>query len=590
MQKIYTLLFLLLTGHFVVAQIEFTDVTLSAGIQLLPGSEGIAVGDFNNDGYDDFYVSSIESRNSLYQNNGDGTFNEVAENLGLALGEDIPTNVATWGDINNDGWLDLYVGNRALPDLLFLNLGYVDGEVSFQEISFEAGIYQPKHPKSVNMADVNNDGFLDIYISNFASENALYLNNQNNTFTNYIFASGALDDGEAMGTVFFDYDKDGDVDLYLVHDSYEPNLLYQNDGTGSFTEVGAAAGVNTESFGMGVDIGDVNNDGWMDIYVANFGKNFLLLNNTDGTFSDISENSDVADLGMGWGSNFLDYNMDGLMDIYVTNTAFVAQNGAANILYTNLGNLSFEKKQDDTPICSKMESYGAACLDYDLDGNLDVLVANRGANETTQLLQNEEHDNNWVGIKLIGTTSNRNAIGAKVTITDNQGNIHYREMLAGQSWASQNSSILHFGVGDATAIDELLIQWTSGLEETFNLENLNQYYTITEGGLVQEGVVSGLSTSANSMEGTTPLQVSIFPNPSQGDFTIKLYAQNTTPAIIEVMNAMGQSLLIKEIDFLTAGENVIPIQFVSNQLTQFISIRISTEDAIFTKTAIILQD
>ncbi|RMG29226.1 MAG: VCBS repeat-containing protein, partial [Bacteroidetes bacterium] len=333
MKRTFFMLVWLLGLSLAEAQPGFTDVSQKAGFLPLPGAEGIAVGDFNNDGYEDVYVSNTQSTNLLYQNQGDGTFVEVAGLLGLALEPDTDSRTALWGDINNDGWLDLYVGNKAAPDRLFLNLR---GE-AFEDISSQAGIFQDGHPKSVNMADVNADGFLDIYVSNFASENALLLNQGDTSFVNAIYWSGALDKGLAMGTVIFDYDKDGDPDLYLVHDGREPNLLYENDGTGRFMEVAARAGVNTQSFGMGVDIGDINNDGWMDIYIANLGPNILLLNNGDGTFANISQLAGVEDAGMGWGTNLLDYDNDGLLDMYVANDFDFSPHPYYNVLYRNAG-------------------------------------------------------------------------------------------------------------------------------------------------------------------------------------------------------------------------------------------------------------
>jgi hypothetical protein len=550
---------------------QFTDITSTAGLQSTNGGEGIAIGDYNNDGYDDFYVSFPDGKNQLYRNNGNETFTEVGEELSVALGNNIDTRASVWGDLNNDGWLDLYVGNRQDADQLFLNKG--DG--TFEEISFEAGIYQQGHPKSVNMADVNGDGFLDIYVSNFTGENVLYLNNGNLTFINYTYASGALDTKKVMGTVFFDYDKDGDTDLYIVHDSNESNFLYQNDGNGVFTDVSEASGANTESFGMGVDVGDINNDGWLDIYITNLFKNILLLNNGDGTFSNISDSADVADFGMGWGVSFWDFDNDGKEDIYVANDYQFSP--YPNVLYKNKGNLIFEKAEENSPICNQNKSYGAACFDFNLDGQTDILVANKGENESLQLFKNADRQNHWITIKLNGTTSNRNAIGSKIQIIDNLGNIHYKEVIAGQSWSSQNSLLLHFGLGAATEIVEMKVLWISGLEEIVTVSGLDKVYTITENQGIEEEIVYLVDTPPDS---SLAFDFSIAPNPNQGIFSLEFYTANENPVFIVIYNTTGQLIFSKKVA-ARSGKNIIPIEMkITNN--QVVMIRVFNED--FSKT------
>lgn len=556
-------------------QTSFTDVTAQASLLDTPGAEAVAVGDFNNDGYDDFYLCYAFRKNELYLNLGDGTFEEVAENAGVALADNIESEAAVWGDINNDGWLDLYVGNRAKPDRLFLNMG----DETFSEISFAANIIQLGNPKSVNMADINNDGFLDIYISNFMLENVMYLNNGDNTFTYYTLEAGAFDNGLAMGTIFFDYDKDGDQDLYLVHDGYDANFLYQNDGTGSFTEVGAAAGVNTESFGMGVDVGDINNDGWLDIYIANLGKNILLLNNADGTFTNISESANVEDNGMGWGTNFLDYDNDGLIDIYVANeTAFSPH---PNVLYRNMGDLSFERAEETGDICNEHSSYGTAYLDYNLDGNLDMLVANKGSDERSQLFRNAERSNNWVSFKLIGTNSNRSAIGAKVRLVDDLGQIHFKEIAAGQSWGSHSSTLVHFGLGSATAIDSVIVSWPSGLVQEVSIPAMDSYYTIKEGLEPEIGIVYETTTTSTVTKVEITESFQIFPNPNQGQFTVSFSTNSTANVLLEVHDILGRRLATRLVENPVIGKNEIFMQMPEAMLTggsQVLTLRLVVDD------------
>ncbi len=408
-------LFLAVLTNWGISQPFFSDQTVALGIETGPGAESVAVGDFNNDGWEDIYVGFFNRKNQLWQNLAGQGFVEVGASANVSLTENANTRSALWGDLDNDGFLDLYVGNKNSPDKLFRN----NGDGTFSDISMAAGIFQIGHPQSVNMADVDGDGWLDIYVSNFSQQNILYHNNGDLTFTNQTLLAAVGDLAAAMGSIFFDYDKDGDVDLYLVHDQFSPNLLYQNDGAGYFTEVGAAAGVNTSSFGMGVDIGDINNDGWLDIYVTNLYPNFLLLNNTDGTFTNIFETAGVDDSGMGWGTSFLDFNKDGLLDIYAAND--YAFSPFRNVLFQNNGDLTFAKAQEGEAICNEYASYGTAAVDYNLDGNIDLLIANRDEGQGLQVFENAEYEQAWIGLKLIGVESNRQAVGARVELVDNQG-------------------------------------------------------------------------------------------------------------------------------------------------------------------------
>lgn len=578
MKTLFTFLIIINCFSFINAQSVFIDVSTTSGILPNTQNEGISVGDFNNDGYDDFYACSPHNVNQLYKNNGDGTFTEVGAELGVALSENINTVAAVWGDIDNDGWLDLYVSNKSDADQLFYNNGNLDGsgQVTFTEISFDAGIYHQGYPKAVNMADINNDGFLDIYISNFQLENVMYLNNGDLTFSNNTFISRALDTDAAMGTIFFDYDKDGDVDIYLVHDSYDPNFLYQNDGNGVFTEVGVSAGVNTTSFGMGVDVGDVNHDGWLDIYIANLGSNFLLLNNGDGTFSDISDSSGTDNFGMGWGTIFLDYDNDSWEDIYVANLYQFSPH--KNILYRNKGDLTFEIVEENDAISNMLGSYGTVSFDYNLDGQIDVLVAHRNASESLQLFKNPDRQNHWISIKLVGTTSNYNAIGSKIQLTDNLGTLHYQELSAGLSWLSQNSNLMHFGLGDATEITEAKIIWASGLEETINLGEVDKFYTVFENEAVRDGIVFENIEPEPPVIPTDIEALTIVPNPNDGSFEIQFYSELEINTSIEIYNSTGQILYQKDIN-ATEGNNFVPIDLSTFGINnQSIFIRVANDD------------
>lgn len=239
------------------AQDAYREIMSVRDISFKGENRGVAVGDYDNDGDDDIYISVANGANQLYKNLGNDQFVDVAATAGVNFGAG--SRMAVWGDLNNDGHLDLYLANYNINDVLYVN----NGNGTFTNITISAGINNFNLPLSVNMCDVDLDGLLDIYVANFRAENVLYHNNGNFTFTNYIYPSNARDDKHSMGAAFFDYDNDGDSDLYLTHDGGIPNILYQNNGKGYFTDVSAQAGVNYSGQGMGTDFGDFNNDGFL---------------------------------------------------------------------------------------------------------------------------------------------------------------------------------------------------------------------------------------------------------------------------------------------------------------------------------------
>ena len=481
MKKILLLFGLVMSTEVSYSQVHFQDASTQAGIDNTGKNYGIAIGDYNNDGKEDIYVCRHTLPNLLYRNDGDGTFTDVAAQAGIA--HEGATTCSVWGDIDNDGDLDLYLGNQDESNILYLN----NGDGSFTDISESAGVNTPYRTRAVLFSDIDQDGFIDLYVANMTAYNYMFRNNGNHTFTNITEESNTQDFGVAMGSIFFDYDNDGDPDLYLTHDANQPNILYQNDGTGRFTDVSVPSNANYAGQGMGVDVGDVNNDGFLDIYITNLYTNTLLLNNGNGGFSDITANAGVGDLGMGWGTLWLDCDNDGRSDIYVSNDSYFSP--YPNLLYQNMSDNTFQPISQGSPLASMYGGYGAASADFNNDGRVDIFLANNG-NDGNQLfvnLTNNEH--NWVKVKLRGNQSNRSAIGARVEV-EAGGKKMIDEVIAGASYASQNSLILHFGLAEAEVIDRLRILWPSGLVEEFEQLDVNNSYIVNEG----ENTVVNIST------------------------------------------------------------------------------------------------
>lgn len=506
---------------------QFIDRTALAGIGNTGQNRGVSIIDFNQDGWEDIYFTRLDGANFLYHNNGDDTYTNVAAAAGLDYAG--ASGTAVWGDLNNDGRPDLILGNRREPSRIYLNQG--DG--TFSDITFSSGVAVNAQVMSVSLADVDQDGWLDIYFANLGEQNALYRNNGDGTFGDYTYASGALDDGIAMGTIFFDYDRDGDPDLYLTHDANQPNILYQNVGGGHFIDVSRASGLDLAAQGMGVDVADIDQDGWLDVYVTNLYENILFRNRGDGSFENIASQAGVTDLGMGWGTVFLDYDNDGWPDIYVANETNFGVNYQFydNILYRNLDGRTFRPVLGNDALKSPYGGYGVAAADLDKNGQLDLVIANSGQAGNQLLFNQQESDYHWTRIQLEGTLSNRSAIGARILL-ESGDLLLSDEIIAGSGFCGQNSLSLHFGLGEQDRIDRLTIFWPSGLEEVFEDLPVDQTLTFLEN--------SGL-TPVEHPSGNLPFELKISPNPTSGRIDLQLNLPSFVHSIeCSLYNTYGQ--------------------------------------------------
>ncbi|MYE88562.1 CRTAC1 family protein [Candidatus Poribacteria bacterium] len=498
-----------------------------------PLGAGAAFLDYNNDGFQDIYLvngadlpplaeerlnEEEPPRNALYRNNGDGTFTDVAiaaavAHTGYGMG-------CAVGDYNNDGFSDLYVTNfRA--NVFFHN----NGDGTFTDATAETGTGDTRWGASCAFVDYDNDGFLDLYVTNYVKYtiesdqvcmnkgvrvycdprlyegelDALYHNNGDGTFTDVTESAGFSGaTGRGLALAWGDYDDDGDMDVYIANDA-DQNFLYRNNDDGTFTDVSLTAGVGFSEDGeaengMGADFGDYDNDGRLDLVVTNFQDqtNTLYHNEENGLFSDMSYASQIGTMSLpylAWGVSFCDCDNDGYQDLFIANghldanvqafnpTGFYEQ---PNLLFHNNRDGTFDEVGVDSGSSMRLEkvSRGFAYSDYDNDGDLDLLVTNLKG--TPDLLQNRGGQNTWLILKLIGTHSNRDAIGARVkVITGNLAQI--REVRSGSSYLSQNDMRLHFGLGKHRQIDRVEIRWPSGLQERLEGVEVNQTLTLIEG-------------------------------------------------------------------------------------------------------------
>jgi len=494
-------------SHLAKAQYPFNNISSSAGFSDTRGAYGLYINDFNNDHLEDILITFTGKSPQLYENVDGRSFKEVTQQVGLVF--EGKARTAIWVDVNNDGWNDVYIAGKEDPDMLFINRG---GE--FEDVTEDYGIYKVSNTFSVNIAEINQDEYLDIYLSNFLEQNIVLENIGTGLFKDKVNYHQLWDQGYSMASIFFDYDNDGDDDLYLVHDADQPNILYQKQSDGSYLDVSSDSGADIAANGMGVDIADVNNDGCLDLYITNLDENKLLLNDCNGRFIDISESAGVNDKGMGWGTTFIDYNNDGWVDILACNDTYFSY--YPNQLFMNNGDLTFTSVQlSDDP--EKTGSYGCTCSDINLDGKMDLAIANLNEGDPFQLLENvSEVHNNWTGFSLEGISCNVQAIATRVEVLDKNGVLHTDQVTGGNGYASQGSSLIHFGLMQSE-IDTVTIYWTDGMIQIFDNLEVNTYYHLMQG--ETPTILNPSSSTSNEIQ---KVSFSVYPNPSAEGIVIEL--------------------------------------------------------------------
>jgi len=496
---------------------------------------GAAFFDYDEDGDQDLFLvngtrlgyTELQSpSNSLYRNDGDGSFSNVTaaarlEHYGWGQG-------AAASDIDNDGDLDLLVTYYG-PDLLYRNHG--DG--TFTEIGVAAGVADPRWSTSAAFADYDQDGTNDLFVANYVEldlENTPDPGQAPNCFFMGIpvmcgprgltparsilfhgLGGGIFEDASGkrsgvgvdafygLGAVWGDMDNDGDVDLYVANDQTASNF-YRNEGAGRFTEIALTAGVaynedGRAQAGMGVDLGDYDNDGWLDIHKTNFANdhNTLYRNmGAEGYFLDLSYPLGIGEPTypyLGWGTGFYDFDRDGWLDIFVVNGHVYPEVATARIqseyaqrslLFLNREGKGFEEvgRRSGPALSIPHVGRAAAFADFDNDGDVDVAITNM--NEPPSLLRDDGHtQNHWVGFRLIGRASARDALGARVTLVTGESK-QIREVKSGASYLAQSDLRVFFGLGQRARVDRLSIRWPTGRLQTVESPPLDRYSTLVE--------------------------------------------------------------------------------------------------------------
>jgi enediyne biosynthesis protein E4 len=459
----------------------FTDVTEKSGLGDVGWASGVCVGDYNNDGFEDLFCTYF-GQNKLYHNNGDGTFRDVTREAGLANAAPRWGAGCTFLDYNRDGHLDLFVSNYLQFDFKHVPKPGTNRFCSWKGVPVECG------PRGLP------PGY-----------HSLYRNQGDGTFVDVSREAGISELRESYGmtVVSADLNEDGWPDIYVACDS-TPSLLLMNSGKGKFSEEGVLRGValsedGMEQAGMGVGVGDYDLDGHLDIFKTHFAEDANGLYHNDGkaNFEDVTR---AARIGVEtryicWGAGMIDLDNDGLPDIFMTAGGVYPQlektlpqypSKCPRVVFRNLGNGSFEELIEEAgpaiaaPHCSR----GCAFGDFDNDGDVDILVVN--LNEPPSLLRNDMRgDHHWLKIKLIGTKSNRSAIGARVVVYYG-GKKQAQEVMSQSSFYSANDPRLHFGLGREKTAD-VAVRWPNGLEEKFKSVPADQLLVLKEGAGVLPG-------------------------------------------------------------------------------------------------------
>lgn len=632
---------LLMFAFSLSGQLTFTDATEELGIQHVYDplgfmGSGVSCFDYNNDHYMDLYFTGGYSDDKLFRNNGDGTFTDVSAVSGISHIDTTLTIGVVTGDLDNDGFRDIFVSTRsATPSILWKN----NGDGTFTDISIASGINrtsdgitEQKQSFSATMGDFNLDGYLDIYMVNWidtlgylydtednlfgfehqCAPNRLYLNNGDMTFTEVADVLGVKDLGCGLATTFSDYDNDSDMDILIANDFGEwviPDALYQNNfPQNSFTNLSESSGFDSQLYGMGIGVGDYDQDGDLDYYKTNIGRNVLLNNQGDGTFIDTTQFAGVEDhyidgiapfLSIGWGAGFVDFDHDTYLDLFVANGRvgspqfFPSRDSMPDRLFKNNGEGTFSDVTIEEGLVSYGLSRGFSYGDLDNDGDVEMIFTcvpnvSLGIPASPVVFKNNlNNDKNWLKVKLRGTVNNRDALGSHILIyVDGKSWVHEIGG-GGQGHNSQHSSIAHFGLGNAAVVDSLIVNWPGGNtpDQVFYNIEANRMIEIIEG---EDDFIfiHGLVATAQPVAQAT--QVKLFPNPSSNLLNIELDLYEPSDVQINLLTIGGRPIATISNNFKNAGHHKITSQVNQNAGVYLLQV-IANDTSIVKKVIIVHQ-
>ena len=498
--------------------------------------------DFDGDGWDDITLATEFGSEIHFYKNTNGVFDRV--NFSGLLNTSHNKQVV-WVDIDNDGDKDFYVANHGQSNRLYENLG----NMSFQDITVSSGLDLVEESTfGTSFGDIDNDGFLDMFVMNRhltgQRNSILYRNNGNKTFTN-ITISAQVEDipvGPFCGT-FLDYNKDGYLDFFIAEDKYYGNVLFENNGNLTFSDMSEPSGFQHPLDAMCVTPGDFDNDDDIDIYVTNtpLEGNHFFGNNGDFTFDTIEIQTNLVVHGFCWGSNFLDVENDGDLDLYIS-ASYTPDSINSSHLFINNGIGSFNIANPIIPN-DTMQSYSNAVGDYNRDGYPDIAV-NNYAGTPSRLWKNTHAGGNWLKIKLEGTESNRDGFGSKLEVYSG-GRKQLRYTYANEGFICQNADHEIFGLGNQATVDSVVVTWLSGIQDRlYNIEG-NQELLIVEGGhpvgldQLEYNTAYNVVSQLNSIEISSlheqskPVNITLFDLSGNSVYQQHVFVQQNEKIIIE---------------------------------------------------------
>lgn len=561
-KKLPVLFFYFFLTASINAQTSFTKITEGAMVTSPSDSRSVNFADVNNDGWEDIFISNGPEdgqHNMLYINNADGTFSELTEDD--IVMDNSPSDGATFADADNDGDLDAFVVTwHGHINYYYQN----NGNGTFTHLPDKLTANTTTYSETASWGDYNNDGLVDLFLTNsyVNLKNMLFQNLGNQNFSQITEGTPVTENAPSRSVQWVDYDGDGKMDLFVSNESNRKNSLFHNDGDGVFTKVEEGDIVATSRASMSGSWADVNNDGYLDLFVANAGyfqeqNNELFINQGDGTFTAVTQGDLVTQGGCSYGSAFADIDNDGDLDLLVANG--YCNSNLADYLYINDGAGNFSRDESSLSALENTCSFGCAWGDYNKDGFLDLVVAQcknttGAAQPVNSLFRNNGNDHHWLQVKLEGTLSNHSAIGAVIRVKatiNNQATWQMRHISAQSGYCGQNSMIAHFGLAQSATVDSLIVEWPSGIKTVrTNLDSDQQVFILEEPNTNTDHKIK------------KSLIFNCHPNPTNGILALNINGLNGHDLELSIIDTLGRVVLNQSIE--TSGQEALSFQLNLN--------------------------